>query len=46
MYVEIKTGFLYHIKDEYFDDVDDESLMQNNEKGKKPTYSTIKDKDI
>ena len=35
MYVEIKTGFLYHIKDEYFDVVDDDSLMQNHEKGKK-----------
>ena len=45
--MEIKTGYLYHIKDEYFDVVDDESLMQNHEKGKKrPTYFTIKDKDI
>lgn len=45
--MEIKTGYLYHIKDEYFDVVNDESLMQNHEKGKKrPTYFTIKDKDI
>ena len=45
--MEIKTGYLYHIKDEYFDVVDDDSLMQNHEKGKKrPTYFTIKDKDI
>ena len=45
--MEIKTGYLYHIKDEYFDFVDDENLMQNHEKGKKrPTYFTIKDKDI
>lgn len=35
MIMEIKTGYLYHIKDEYFDVVDDESLMQNHEKGKK-----------
>ena len=35
MYLEIKTGYLYHIKDEYFDIVDDDSLMQNHEKGKK-----------
>lgn len=47
MHMEIKTGYLYHIKDEYFDVVDDDSLMQNHEKGKKrPTYFTIKDKDI
>ena len=45
--MEIKTGYLYHIKDEYFDVVDDDSLMQNHEKGKKrPTYFTIKDKDM
>ena len=45
--MEIKTGYLYHIKDEYFDVVNDESLMQNHERGKKrPTYFTIKDKDI
>ncbi len=45
--MEIKTGYLYHIKDEYFDVVNDENLMQNHEKGKKrPTYFTIKDKDI
>ncbi len=43
----VKTGYLYHIKDEYFDIVNDESLMQNHERGKKrPTYFTIKDKDI
>ena len=33
--MEIKTGYLYHIKDEYFDVVNDDSLMQNHEKGKK-----------
>lgn len=47
MHMEIKTGYLYHIKDVYFDIVNDENLMQNHEKGKKrPTYFTIKDKDI
>ena len=35
MHLEINTGYLYHIKDEYFDVVDDDSLMQNHEKGKK-----------
>lgn len=45
--MEIKTGYLYHIKDEYFDVVNDENLMQHNEKGKKrSTYFTIKDKEI
>ena len=45
--MEIKTGYLYHIKDEYFDVVNDENLMQNHERGKKrPTYFTIKDKSI
>lgn len=45
--MEIKTGYLYHIKDEYFDVVNDENLMTNHERGKKrPTYFTIKDKDI
>ncbi len=45
--MEIKTGYLYHIKDKYFDVVNDENLMQNHERGKKrPTYFTIKDKDI
>ena len=45
--MKIKTGYLYHIKDEYFDIVNDESLMQNHERGKKrPTYFTIKDGNI
>ncbi len=45
--MEIKAGYLYHIKDEYFDVVNDDSLMQNHERGKKrPTYFTIKDKNI
>ena len=45
--MKVKTGYLYHIKDEYFDLVNDEKLMQNHEKGKKrPIYFTIKEKDI
>lgn len=32
--MEIRTGYLYHLKDEYFDFVNDENLMQNHEKGK------------
>ena len=37
--MEIKTGYLYHIKDEYFDFVNDENLMQNHD-------FTIKDENI
>ncbi len=45
--MKIKTGYLYHIKDEYFEVVNDETLMQNHERGKKrPTYFTIKEKNI
>lgn len=47
MVVKVQTGYLYHIKDEYFDIVNDDSLMKNHERGKKrPTYFTIKEKDI
>lgn len=34
-YIEIKSGYLYQIKDEFFDIVNDNGLMQNHEKGKK-----------
>ena len=45
--MEVKTGYLYHIKDEFFEIIDDDNLMTNHERGKKrPTYFTIKDKDI
>ena len=45
--MKVKTGYLYHIKDEYFDVANDENLMQNHERGKRrPTYFTIKDKNI
>ena len=45
--MKIETGYLYHIKDEFFDIINDENLMTNHERGKKrPTYFTIKDKDI
>ena len=45
--MKVQTGYLYHIKDEYFDIVNDDNLMQNHERGKKrPTYFTIKDNDI
>ena len=44
--MKIQTGYLSHIKDEFFDIVNDENLMTNHERGKKrPTYFTIKDKE-
>lgn len=33
--MEIKTGYLYHIKDVFFDLVNDDHLMTNHERGKK-----------
>ncbi len=45
--MKIKTGYLYHIKDEYFNLVNDDNLMTNHEVGKtRPTYFTIADGDI
>ena len=45
--MQVKTGYIYHIKDEFFDVVNDDNLMTNHERGKKrPTYFTIKDGDI
>ena len=44
---KIETGYLYHIKDEFFEMVNDDSLMENHEMGKKrPTYFTIRDGNI
>lgn len=46
-YMKIETGYLYHIKDEFFDIVNDDNLMTSHERGKRrPTYFTIKDGDI
>ena len=45
--MKIKTGYLYHIKDEFFDVVNDENLMSNKERGhKRPTYFVIKENKI
>ena len=45
--MRIQTGYIYHIKDEFFDVVNDDNLMMNHERGKqRPTYFTIKDGDI
>ena len=45
--MKIRTGYIYHIKDEFFDVINDNNLMINHENGRsRPTYFTIKDKDI
>lgn len=45
--MKVQTGYLYHIKDDFFDLINDENLMTNHERGRKrPTYFTIRDKDI
>lgn len=45
--MKVQTGYLYHIKDEFFDVVQDENLMTNHERGKKrPTYFIIKNHEI
>jgi len=41
---DIKPGYVYHIKDLYFDVVQDDKLMQNQERGTyRPTYLCVKD---
>ena len=45
--MQVQTGYIYHIKDEFFDKINDKGLMINHENGKsRPTYFTIRDKDI
>lgn len=45
--MKIETGGIYHIKDEFFDKINDNGLMINHENGHaRPTYFTIKDRDI
>ena len=45
--MKVQTGYIYHIKAEFFDKISDKSLMTNHENGHaRPTYFTIKDKDI
>ena len=46
-YMKIDTGYLYHIKDDFFDKINDNGLIINHENGHaRPTYFTIRDKDI
>lgn len=45
--MKIETGYIYHIKDNFFNVINDKGLMINHENGKaRPTYFTIKDKNI
>ena len=45
--MEVLTGYLYHIKDEFFNKINDKGIMINHENGhSRPSYLAIKDKDI
>lgn len=45
--MQVQTGYIYHIKDDFFDVVNDKGLMINHENGKtRPTYFTIRDNNI
>ena len=45
--MKIITGYLYHIKDDFFDKLKNYGLMINHENGhSRPSYLAIKDKDI
>lgn len=45
--MKVETGYIYHIKDEFFDKINDKGLMINHENGHaRPTYFTIRDKNI
>ena len=44
--MKIKEGYLYHIKDDFFELMKDNCLLQNHENNKsRPTYFAFKDKD-
>ena len=45
--MEVKTGYLYHIKDEFFSLVNDKGMILNHENGhSRPSYLAIKDNSI
>ena len=45
--MQIETGYLYHIKDEFFDKINEKGLMINHENDhSRPSYLAIKDNDI
>ncbi|MGN1379744.1 MAG: hypothetical protein ACI4XR_05090 [Bacilli bacterium] len=45
--MKVQTGYIYHIKDSFFEKVKDKGLMSNHENSHaRPPYFTIKDKNI
>lgn len=43
----LETGYVYHIKNEYFEFIKDDKLMKNHENGNsRPTYFCIKNKEV
>lgn len=45
--MKVQTGYLYHIKDEFFDRINNKGLMINHENGhSRPSYLAIKNDDI
>lgn len=45
--MKIQTGYLYHIKDEFFNQINNKGLMINHENGhSRPSYLAIKDEKI
>ena len=45
--MKIQTGYLYHIKDEFFNRINSKELMINHKNGhSRPSYLAIKDKEI
>lgn len=45
--MKIQTGYLYHIKDEFFDKINDKEVMINHENGhSRPSYLVVKDKEL
>lgn len=45
--MKVQTGYIYHIKDEFFNKVNDKGFTINHGKDhSKPTYFTIKDGDM
>lgn len=39
--MEVKTGYLYHIKDEFFDKINDIGLMVNHENGRSRPHTLL-----
>ena len=47
LFMEIRQGYSYHIKDEFFDRINNKGLMINHENGhSRPSYLAIKDYEI